>query len=88
MKFQPLKPWVKGNQSVTANNFYGNLKPCFEMGACISLDITVDLYLANTVDSGNLSDSWQENKEYIERACEIAGVGEDNNYDLAHEEKN
>ena len=87
MKFQPLKPWVKGNESVTPINFYGNLKPCFEMGAFIALDIAVDLYLANTIDTGNLFYSWHKNKEYIERACEIADVNEDNNYDLDHEEK-
>lgn len=87
MKFQPLMPWIKGNESVTPNNFYGKLKPCFEMGAFISLDIAVDLYLANTVDTGNLSDSWHKNKHYIERACEIANAGEDNGYDLDHEEK-
>lgn len=87
MKFQPLKPWVKGNESVTPNNFYGNLKPCFELGAFISLDIAADLYLANTVDTGNLYDSWHKNKEYIERACEIANVNEANGYDLDHEEK-
>lgn len=87
MKFQPLKPWIKGNESVTPNNFYGNLKPCLELGAFISLDIAVDLYLANTIDTGNLYDSWHKNKEYIERACEIANVNEDNCYDLDHEEK-
>lgn len=87
MKFQPLKPWVKGNESVTPNNFYGSLEPCFEMGAFIAIDIAIDLYLANTVDTGNLFESWHSNKEYIEKACKIADVSEDNNYDLDHEEK-
>lgn len=88
MKFRPLSPWIKGNdESVTPNNFYGNLKPCFEMGAFISLDLAVDLYLANIVDTGNLPNSWHRNKEYIERACEIADLNEDNGYDLEHEEK-
>ena len=32
MKFQPLSPWVMVNESVTPENFYGNLKPSFEMG--------------------------------------------------------
>ncbi|MBP2658039.1 MAG: hypothetical protein H6Q69_1071 [Firmicutes bacterium] len=87
MKFQPLKPWIKGNGSVTPNNFYGNSKPCFEMGAFIALDIAVDLYFVNTVDTGNLFDSWHKNKELIEKACEIANVSEDNGYDLDNEEK-
>lgn len=87
MKFQPLRPWVKGNESVTPKNFYKNLNPCFEMGAFIALDIDVDLYLANTIDTGNVFDSWHKNEEYIERACEIANVNEDNGYDLDHEEK-
>lgn len=87
MKFRPLSPWIKGNKSITPNNFYGNLKPSIEMGAFISLDVAVDLYLANTIDTGNLFDSWNTNKEYIESACEIADVSEDNGYDLDHEEK-
>lgn len=87
MKFQPLEPWVKGNSSVTPENFYGNFSPDSEMGAFVSLDIAVDLYLANTVDTGNLRDSWEQNREYIERACDITGVGAENSYDLDNEEK-
>lgn len=87
MKFQPLKPWVMGNSSVTPENFYGNLKPDFEMGAFVSLDKAVDLYLASTVETGNLQDSWKSNKEYIEKACEIARVGQENSFDLDNEEK-
>lgn len=87
MKFRPLVPWIKGNESVTPRKFYCNFKPCFEMGALFSLDIAVDLYLANTVDMGNLYDSWNKNKKYIERVCEIAYVNGENKYDLDHEEK-
>ena len=25
MKNQPLKPWIKGNESITPNNFFSNL---------------------------------------------------------------
>lgn len=87
MKFQPLRPWVIGNSSVTPENFYGNLEPDFEMGAFVALDVAVDLYLANTVDTGNLRDSWELNREYIEKACEITGVSAENGYDLDNEEK-
>lgn len=87
MKFRPLAPWVMGNESITPKNFFNNYVPCMEMGAHISIDIGIDLYLANTVDTGYLYDSWYKNKEYIERACEIADVNEDNGYDLDHEEK-
>lgn len=87
MKFRPLSPWVKGNKSVTPQNFYTGFNSCFPNGAFISLDIAIDLYLANIVETGNLFDSWHENREYIERACEISGVSEDNDYDLDHEEK-
>ena len=38
MKNQPLKPWIKGNESITPNNFFW-----------ISLDIAVELYKANTI---------------------------------------
>lgn len=47
------------------------MKPDLKMGAYISLDKAVDLYLANTVDTRNLRDSWRLNKEYIEKVCEI-----------------
>ncbi len=87
MRFQPLSPWIKGNQSVTPNNFYGNLQPCLEMGAFIALDMAVDLYMANTIETGNLYDSWTANKNYIEKACKIANVSADNGYDLDHEEQ-
>ena len=87
MNFQPLKPWIKGNESITPINFYGKLKPCVEFGSFISIDVAVDLYLANTVDTRNLVDSWNKNKEYIQRACDIADVNEDNGYDLDHEKK-
>ena len=63
MKFQSLSPWIMGNGSITPENFYGKLKPDLKMGAYISLDKVVDLYLANTVDTGNLRDSWRLNKE-------------------------
>lgn len=87
IKFRPLKPWVMGNGSVTPVNFYGKQKPDVEMGAFVSLDVAVDLYLANTVETGNLKESWNLNKAYIEKACEIASVSEENGYDLDNEEK-
>ena len=57
MKNQPLKPWIKGNESITPNNFFSNALPNLEFGACISLDIAVELYKANTVDTGYLKRS-------------------------------
>lgn len=87
MKFQPLEPWIMGNGSITPENFYGKLKPDFKMGAYISLDKAVDLYLANTVDTGNLRDSWRLNKGYIEKVCEIIEVDEENGFDLDNEQK-
>ena len=87
MKFQPLEPWIMGNESITPINFYGNLKPCMEMGAFIGLDVCCDLYLANMIDTGNLHDSWMENKEYIEKVCELTGTNEECGYELDNEEK-
>lgn len=87
MKFQPLQPWIMGNQSVNPNNFYGKLEPYLEYGVFIALDICCDLYLANTIDTGNLKDSWKRNKEYIESVCEITGTNEECGYDLDNEEK-
>lgn len=82
MKFQPLEPWIMGNESITPINFYGNFKPCMEMGAFIGLDGCCDLYLANKINMGNLRDSWIKNKEYIERVCEITGNDADCGYGL------
>lgn len=87
MKYQPLRPWILGNESVTPSNFYGKLKPNFEMGAFVALDLAVDLYMANTVDTGNLRESWERNKEYIDCVCEITGIGAENGFDLDNEEK-
>jgi len=87
MKFQQLKPWISGNESITPLNFYENLKPCIELGAFIGLDVCCDLYLANTIDTGNLYDSWVENKKYIDRVCEITGTNAECGYELDSEEK-
>lgn len=87
MKYQPLKPWLKGNGSVTPFNFYGEFVPSVEMGAFIALDEVVELHLAHTIDTGNLHDSWYSNQVYIEKACEITGIGEENDFDLDNEEK-
>ena len=87
MKFQPLGPWIKGNQSITPYNFYENWKPCLEMGAFIALDMAVDLYRANMIETGNLYDSWTANKDYIKKACEIADVNAENGFDLDNEER-
>ena len=57
MKNQPLKPWIKGNESITPNNFFSNALPNLEYGAWISLDIAVELYKANTIDTGYLKKS-------------------------------
>ena len=57
------------------------------MGAFIGLDVGCDLYLANMIDTGNLHDSWMENKEYIEKVCELTGTNEECGYDLDNEEK-
>lgn len=87
MKFQPLEPWIMGNESITPQNFYGKLKPDLELGAFLALDVCCDLYLANTIDSGNLRDSWVNHKEYIEKVCEITGTNDECGYDLDNEEK-
>lgn len=87
MNFQQLEPWIMGNRSITPMNFYRNLKPCIEMGAFIGLDVCVDLYLANTIDTGNLYDSWMKNKEYIEKVCEITGTNAECDFDLDNEER-
>lgn len=87
MKFQPLEPWIMGNESITPQNFFQNRKPCLELGAFIGLDECCELYLANTIDTGNLYDSWRKNEEYIKKVCAITGTDEESGYDLDREEK-
>ena len=87
MKNQPLKPWIKGNESITPNNSFSNALPNLEYGAWISLDIAVELYKANTIDTGYLKKSWNEHHEYIEQVCLLTGIDEENGYDLDREEK-
>lgn len=87
MKNQPLKPWIKGNESITPNNFFSNALPNLEYGAWIFLDIAVELYKANTIDTGYLKKSWNEHHEYIEQVCLLTGIDEENGYDLDREEK-
>ena len=69
MKNQPLKPWIKGNESITPNNFFSNALPNLEYGAWISLDIAVELYKANTIDTGYL-----KSKRQIRMCSEIFRV--------------
>lgn len=72
MKFQPLKPWVMGNESISRMNFYMNEEPSKERGAFLGLDEVAELFKANLIDTGNLEDLWRANEEYIIKACEIA----------------
>lgn len=87
MRNQSLRLWLKENSSVSPKNFYRNSKPDLELGAFISLDVATDLHLVNTIDTGNLYDSWHKNKDYIEKACYFTGVSDDNEYDQDNEEK-
>ncbi len=88
MKFQPLRPWIKGHNSVTPEIFYGKKEPDFTKGAFIGLDVCVDLYQANELDTGNLQDSWTENREYMNQALKIAKIDlNECSSDLDHEER-
>lgn len=87
MKFRPLSPWITGNSSVTPSNFYIDNKPDLSKGAFIALDVAIDLYLANTIITKNLENSWKENQIYIEKACALADTGEENGFDLDSDDK-
>jgi len=85
---RPLQPWVQGNESVTPANFFGNHSPSCEYGMFIGIDVAVELYLAETIDTGNLEDSWSKNNTYIEKAMKIANRDPvEDGYDLDNEEK-
>ncbi|MFZ5945667.1 MAG: hypothetical protein ACOYVD_16355 [Bacillota bacterium] len=88
MRFQPLRPWITGHNSVTPEIFYGMKDPDLTKEAFIGLDICVDLHDSNEVDTGNLQDSWTENREYIERALELVSINlNECGSDLDHEER-
>ncbi len=71
MRFQPLIPWLRGNESITAANFLANNEPCFELGGFIALNLVTELYLANTIDTSYLFESWNKNRKYIKDVCEL-----------------
>ncbi|NFT08363.1 hypothetical protein FDF26_15085 [Clostridium botulinum] len=89
MKERMLEPWLKGNESITPKNFFESNSPCYELGAFLGIDEYIELYKANEFDSGNLNTSWNETREYIEKALEIVNrdLDDDNDFDLDNEEK-
>lgn len=89
MRERMLAPWLKGNESITPKNFFESNSPCYELGAFIGIDEYIDLYKANEFDSGDLYTSWNETREYIEKALEIVrrDLDDDDNFDLDNEEK-
>lgn len=89
MRERMLQPWLKGNESITPENFFSNNEPDFEIGAFIGIDEYVDLYKANEFDSGNLQTSWNQTRKYIEEALEIVKIDLDEVSDVSldNEEK-
>ena len=67
-KFQTLKPWVKGNNSVTPAHFYRDYKIVFNNHIFVALDIKIPLYKANTVDTSNILSVRSKNTQYIKKA--------------------
>lgn len=82
MTISLLEPWVKGNDSITPENFFRDNRPYFEYGMFLSLDECIDLYRAYEFDSGNLSTSWKKIREYIEKSYDLLNI----EYDLEDEE--
>lgn len=92
MRIKALSPWIEGNESITPFNFFMKENPCWEKGAFLSLDEAVELYMADTVNTGNLQDSWEQNQEYIIQACEIGQYESiedayEHGFDLDNEQK-
>lgn len=88
MRFQPLRPWIHGHSSVTPEIFYGKKDPDLTKGAFVGLDVCVELYEANKVNTGNLQDSWTENREYIDQALELVNIDiNESGSNLDHEER-
>ena len=74
MRFQPIRPWIHGHSSVTPEIFYGKKDPDLTKEAFIGLDVCVELHGVNEVDTGNLQDSWTENREYINQALKLVNI--------------
>lgn len=89
MRERMLQPWLKGNESITPENFILNNEPHFELGAFIGIDEYVELYKANEFESGNLKTSWNQTRKYIQEALEIVNVDLDEISDVSldNEEK-
>jgi hypothetical protein len=88
MRFQPLRPWIHGHNSVTPEVFYGKKEPNLTQGAFVGLDVCIDLHKANSVNTGNLQDSWTENRKYINRALELVNIDlNECGSDLGHEDQ-
>lgn len=81
MRIKLLDPWIRGNNSITPENFFKDNSPDFEMGMFLSLDESIDLYLAHKFDSGNLTESWKKTREYVEESYELIGREYDLNDD-------
>lgn len=74
MKFQPLNPWIKGNNSVTPDDFFLSQTPDLEQGVFIALDEAIDLHKADSINTGNLEDSWKANQTYILKALKLVNI--------------
>lgn len=87
-KFQPLRPWIKGNCSITPRHFYTQYTPDLLEYLYLSLDIVVPLHEADTVSTGNTKESWKLNREYIKKALKILAIDEEDcDMELAEDEK-
>lgn len=87
-KFQPLKPWIKGNGSITPKHFYTQYTPDLLEHLYLSIDIVVPLHEADTVSTGNTKESWKLNREYIKKALKILAIDEEEcDMELAEDEK-
>lgn len=76
-KFQALRPWLKGNNSITPANFYEKYNPDLHSTVFIALDLVVPLHLAHQVDTGNTEDVREKNIDYIHKALKIAIIDEE-----------
>lgn len=87
-KFQPLKPWLKGNCSITPRHFYTQYTPDLLEHLFLSLDIVVPLHDADTVSTSNTKESWQLNRNYIKKVLQILAIDEEDcDMELAEDEK-
>ncbi|MBY7101167.1 hypothetical protein [Bacillus sp. 6YEL31] len=70
-KFSPLKYWLERKKEIPSFPFFNTVRPNFEYGFFLGLDICVPLHEVMNIPAQDLETSWHKTKEYVENALDI-----------------